>query len=290
MGAVPTRSRSLAEIHLAVFLFGFPGLFGKWLAWPAVAIVFGRVAFACLALAAVMTWGRAASFRVSGRRDAVLLGLCGLILAAHWTMFFRSVQVSTVAVGLLAYSSFPVFTAFLEPLLTGERWEPESLAYALACVLGIALIVPGFDVSDAVVQGALWGLGAGLSFSVLSVLNRGLAARHSSLTVAFYQDLVAALVLAPAVWRLGLPRSGRDWALIAVLGIICTAAAHTLFIDGMRGAGARTASILSSLEPVYGIALALVFLGETPSLRTVSGGGIVLAAAMAATLRARRTA
>jgi len=98
------------------------------------------------------------------------------------------------------------------------------------------------------------------------------------------------LFLAPALLRTGLPRSGRDWALIAVLGVFCTAAAHTLFIDGMKGVGARTASILSSLEPVYGIVLALAFLKESPSLRTVSGGAIVLAAALAATVRARRRA
>jgi drug/metabolite transporter (DMT)-like permease len=285
-----SRSRRLVEIHLAVFLFGFPGLFAKWLAWPPVLIVFGRVLFACLTLAAVMALGRRASFRVPAGRDAVLLAACGFILAAHWTMFFQSIQVSSVAVGLLSYASFPVFTAFLEPLLTRRRWEPESLGFAAACVIGIALIVPGFDLSNAVVRGVMWGLGAGLSFAVLSVLNRGLAARHSTLTVAFYQDLVAGLCLVPLALRLGLPRSGHDWALIAVLGIFCTAAAHALFIDGLKGAGARTASILSSLEPVYGILLALVVLGEIPTLRTVAGGAVVLAAAVAATIRAGRTA
>lgn len=286
---MPPRSRSLAEIHLAVFLFGFPGLFGKWLALPPVVIVFGRVLFACLALAAVMAVLRV-PFRIAPRRDLVLLAVCGLILAAHWTMFFKSVQVSSVAVGLLAYSSFPVFTAFLEPLMARERWEPESLLYALLCVLGIALIVPRLDVSDAVVRGVLWGLGAGLTFSVLSILDRGLVSRHPSLAISLYQDLVAGLILAPAVIRTGLPRSGRDWALIAVLGVVCTAAAHALFIDGLKGVGVRTASVLSSLEPVYGILLALAFLSERPSLRTISGGAIVLAAALAATVRAGRRA
>lgn len=286
---MPTRSRSLAEIHLAVLLFGFPGLFAKWLPVPAVLIVFGRVAFACVALAVVMALRRV-PFRVRPGRDLALLGLCGLVLAAHWTMFFRSIQVSSVAVGLLAYSSFPVFTAFLEPLLTRERWDPASLAFALLCVLGIGLIVPGFDLSNAVVRGVLWGLGAGLSFAGLAILNRSLASRHPSLKVAFYQDLLAAVCLAPVLLRTGLPFSGGDWALIAVLGVFCTAAAHTLFIDGMTGVGARTASILSSLEPVYGILLALVFLKESPSLRTVSGGAVVLAAALAATVRAGRTA
>lgn len=282
------RSRSLLEIHLAVFLFGFPGLFGKWLALPPPLIVFGRVLFASLALAAVMGFG-GRSFRVSPRRDLVLLAVCGLFLAAHWTMFFNSVQVSSVAVGLLAYSSFPVFTVFLEPLLMRERWDPASLIYALLCVLGIYLILPGFDLSDAVVRGVLWGLGAGLTFSVLSILNRVLASRQSTLAVAIYQDLFAAIFLLPAVSRTGRVLSGREWALIAVLGIFFTAGAHTLFIDGLKRVRARTASILSSLEPVYGILLALVFLKESPSLRTVSGGAVVLAAALVATARARRT-
>src|SRR5512136_1864287 len=212
MSAVPTRSRSLAEIHLAVFLFGFPGLFGKWLALPPPVIVFGRVLFACLALGAAIAVRRG-GFRPASRRDLGWLLLCGLVLAVHWTMFFKSVQVSSVAVGLLAYSSFPVFTAFLEPWLARERFDRQSLVYAVFCVLGIGLIVPGFDLSDAVVRGVLWGLGAGLTFAVLSVLNRSLASRHSSLTVAFYQDLFAGLFLAPAVLRAGLPRSGGDWAL-----------------------------------------------------------------------------
>jgi drug/metabolite transporter (DMT)-like permease len=204
-------------------------------------------------------------------------------------MFFKAVQVSSVAVGLLAYASFPVFTVFLEPLLTRERWDPASLIFALLCVLGIGLIIPRFDLADAVVRGVLWGLGAGLTFSVLSVLNRVLASRQSSLAVAFYQDLFAAFFLLPVVVRADLALSGRDWALIAVLGVFFTAGAHTLFIDGMRNVRARTASILSSLEPVYGILLALLFLKESPSLRTVSGGAVVLAAALVATVRARRT-
>ena len=36
------RTRSLLEIHLAVFLFGFPGLFGKWLPLSPPLIALGR--------------------------------------------------------------------------------------------------------------------------------------------------------------------------------------------------------------------------------------------------------
>jgi drug/metabolite transporter (DMT)-like permease len=272
---------------LAVLLFGFPGLFGKWLALAPVLIVLGRVLFASLALGLVLRLGRPRAEFIPGR-DRPLLILCGFILAAHWTMFFESVQVSSVAVGLLSYSTFPVFTAFLEPAVLKEKWDPWSLLLALLTTAGIYLIVPAAGPAGPVLKGVMWGLGAGLSFALLTVLNRRLAGRHSSLTVAFDQDLFAALCLLPFAlvlpFRLGL----RDLGLLALLGVFGTAAAHTLFINGMKRVPARTASIISSLEPVYGIVLALVFLKEVPSLRTIAGGGLILAAALAVTIRAGR--
>lgn len=283
------RRRSLWEIHVAVLLFGFPGLFGKWIPLSPPLIVFGRVLFAALALGAVLALGRR-SFRIGSGRDASLLVFCGFILAVHWTLFFQSVQVSSVAVGLLAYSSFPVFTVFLEPVLLGEPRDRRSLGFALLCVLGITLIVPGFDLTDSTFQGVLYGLGAGLTFSILSIANRRLVRTHSSLTIAFYQDLVAMIFLLPFVASSPPSLSVRTLGLIALLGIFCTGAAHTLFIKGMKHVGARTASILSSLEPVYGIVLALIFLSEVPALRTIAGGALILAAALVVTARAGRSA
>jgi drug/metabolite transporter (DMT)-like permease len=281
------RRRSLVEIHAAVFLFGFPGLFGKWLPIPPYLIVAGRVFFAAAALGLVLALRRQ-SFRVSPFRDLRLLVICGLVLAVHWTLFFKSIQVSTVAVGLLSYSSFPVFTAFLEPLYFREKWDPWSLALGLLTVLGVFLIVPRSGLSNPVFQGVLWGLGAGLTFSFLSLVNRDLAGRLPSLTIAFYQDLVALVLLLPFVILAGFRPDGRTIGLLALLGIVSTAAAHTLFINGMKRVRARTASIISSLEPVYGIVLALVFLKESPSLETLSGGALILAAALAATARDSR--
>jgi drug/metabolite transporter (DMT)-like permease len=283
------RTRSLVEIHLAVFLFGFPGLFGKWIPLSPPLLVLGRVVFASLALGLVLGLRRQ-SLKIAPARDVALLALCGLVLAVHWTMFFRSVQVSTVAVGLLSYSSFPVFTAFLEPLVFREPWDPWSLVFALLSLAGVCLIVPGYDLTNPVLQGVLWGLGAGLSFSFLALLNRKLARRHSSLTVAFYQDLFAVAFLSPFAVLADFKLTVRTLWLLALLGVFGTAAAHTLFIKGMTYVRARTASIISSLEPVYGIVLALVFLKESPSLRTASGGALILAAALIVTARAGRTA
>lgn len=281
------NDRALAEIHLAVLLFGLAGLFGKWLALSAVLIVFGRVLFAAPALALALAVLRRPLF-ARRPKDLAMLGLPGLLLAVHWFSFFRSIQVSTVAVGLLSYSTFPLFTAFLEPLLLGDRFERKAAILSLVCLAGVAFIVPRFTLGESVFRGVLWGLLAGASFSLLSILNRKLRRAHDGLSIAFHQDVFAALFLAPlAVIAPPASISARDVALLAVLGWLCTAGAHTLFIDGLKSVSARTASLISALEPVYGIGLAVVFLGEIPPVRTVMGGALILAAVVSASLSGR---
>ena len=272
-----SRSRSLLAVHAAAALFGLAGLFGKWLTLRPHFIVLGRVVFAAAALALIirLSGGR---FSIRSKIDGGLFLLQALILAVHWILFFESIRVSTVAVGLLAYSSFPVFTAFLEPLFFRARLSRRHLGLSLACLAGVFLLVPRFSWSERVFQGVVAGLGAGATFAFLSIINRKLSFRYDSPVIAFYQDAGAALFLLPAALLKPPALTGRDFALLAILGLLCTALAHTLFIAGMRRLTAQTASIISALEPVYGIALAALLLGERPSARTIAGGLIILTA------------
>jgi drug/metabolite transporter (DMT)-like permease len=284
----PSRAGSLLEIHGAVVLFGLAGLFGKWLALSPLIIVLGRVVFAAFALGLVLLVTRR-PFGIPRPGDRFLFLGLGILLAVHWSVFFLSVQVSTVAVGLLSYSSFPVFTAFLEPAIFRKRLDPFNLLFAGICLLGVFLIVPRFTWTDKVFRGVLYGLAAGLTFSVLSIVNRFLTARHDSVKIAFWQDSIAALALLPFLFILRPTLTGKDLGLLLFLGIVCTAGAHTLFIEAMRRQTAQTASIISSLEPVYGIVLAYFFLREIPAPRTLLGGAIILAAVIVISLRALRT-
>jgi drug/metabolite transporter (DMT)-like permease len=283
----PSRAGSLLEIHGAVVLFGLAGLFGKWLALSPLIIVLGRVVFAALVLGLILLLTRR-PFGISRPGDRLLFLGLGILLAVHWSVFFLSVQVSTVAVGLLSYSSFPVFTAFLEPAFFRKRLDLFNVLFAGICLLGVFLIVPRFVWSDAVFRGVLYGLAAGLTFAVLSIINRMLTARHDSVKIAFWQDSIAALALLPFLFILRPALTGKDLGLLLFLGIICTAGAHTLFIEAMRRQTAQTASIISSLEPVYGIALAYLFLREIPAPRTLLGGAVILAAVIVISLRALR--
>jgi drug/metabolite transporter (DMT)-like permease len=270
-----STKRSLFDIHAAVLLFGLAGLFGKWLNLSPLIIVLGRVFFASITLALLLLY-LGQGWDIRPRKHYGLLFLLGFVLAIHWVSFFQSIQISTVAIGLLAFSTFPVFTAFLEPIFFKEPLIKSNGLFSVVCLFGVFLIVPKFSLQNTSFLGVLWGLLSGFTFAVLAVYNRKLAQQHSSLSLAFYQDLFAALFLCPFLIILKPVFTGHDILLLIVLGTLCTAVSHSLFIQGMKHIRAQTASLINALEPVYGILFAFLFLHEIPSLRTVIGGSIIL--------------
>ena len=276
------KASGLRDVHLAVFLFGFSGLFGKFLLCSPLTIVFGRTVFAALALLPLLP--RTGDRGAVAKAPRAVLALQGVLLAVHWCTFFRAIQVSSVAIGLLSFSTFPLFVTFLEPLFFKERLMWKHVLLALVVFAGLVLVVPAFDLAGASTQGALWGVVSGFTFAVLGLVNRKNVMTHSPLVVAFFQNLWAALFLLPWVVGLGLPLpSMKELGLLVILGVVCTALSHFLFIRSLVHIKARTASIATALEPVYGIVLAMVLLGEFPCVRTLIGGLVIVGAALAVT-------
>lgn len=273
---------ALLAVHLAVALFGFAGLFGQWLALPPTLIVFGRtlIAAGTLALIAVVK-------RDAGRPDRQLAAN-GVVLAIHWVTFFEAIQVSSVAIGLAGYATFPLFVLVLERAMLGRRWTMHEAFTATLVSAGLLVLIPVFEWRDRTVQGLAWGALSGLTFALLAVRSRRYALTHAPGAVALWQNAFAAIALLPLVW-LGrdalAPPSARDVALLVLLGVFCTALAHTMFIAGLRRLSAHTASVVAALEPVYGIALAAGLLHEIPTLRTLIGATMIVGAALLATRR-----
>ncbi len=281
------KIRGMVEIHSAVLLFGLAGLFGKFLALPAIIIVLGRTFFAFLSLLFTLKAFKKKIF-VNSPKDFAFLVLTGIILAVHWASFFHSIQVSTVAIGLLTFSTFPLFVTFIEPFMFSESLRAVDILTAILIMAGLFFIVPSIDFSDNTTSGAFWGVVSGFTFAVLSLLNRKYVATYDPVLVAFYQNFTACLVLAPFLFLYDIKFTPKDILLLFVLGVFCTALSHTLFIRSLIHVKTQLASVISGLEPVYGIFFAWIFLDEIPGLRTVCGGLIILSSvAMGSFMRAK---
>jgi drug/metabolite transporter (DMT)-like permease len=272
------------QIHLAVFLFGFSGLLGRVIRADPPFITFWRTLTAGIALLVFLIIARG-NLAIRSRRDGLTLLLSGIVLGGHWCAFFESIRVSSVSIALVSFATFPVWIAFLEPLFFHERLSGFDIGTALLAATGIVVATPAWNPADPTAQGIFWGMCASVSFAVLALFNRGFVRTYPPLTVAFYQLAFAAAASLPLALPAAAPSAGRDWILLLILGVLCTAAAQALYIGSLRYIQARTAGIVIGLEPVYGILFAWILLGEAPAARTAAGGLIVLAAVYAAMIR-----
>jgi drug/metabolite transporter (DMT)-like permease len=273
---------ALVSLHVSVALFGFAALFGKWIALSPVDIVFGRTVVAAVTLLLVLRWTKRSAGLPSGA-----LVLNGALLALHWVTFFAAIQIATVAIGLLGFASFPIFVVILERALHGRRAQSVELAAVGLVVVGLALLVPEFSWTSRTVQGLAWGVAAGFTFALLTLRNRALVPTVGATVLALWQNGFAALWLLPVLaltLHTAVP-TARDVALMVLLGVFCTALAHTLFIASMLRISAHTASVVSTLEPVYGIGWAALLLREWPDFRTAVGGALIIGAALLASWR-----
>lgn len=276
------KLQSLLSVHIAVALFGVAGIFAKLLAIEPALIVFGRTFFACLALLVALPVMKV-DVRLKEGKDALGFLLMGTILALHWVTFFHSIQVSTVAIGLLTFSTFPIFVTFLEPFFFNERLQMIDIFVCLVVFLGLILVIPDLNFENNLTLGAFWGVFSGLTFAVLSVLNRTFVSNYPAMTIAFYQNMIASLVLLPVVGGTFLTTTVHEMKLLILLGVVFTALAHSFFIRGLLYVKAQLASVIASLEPVYGIVLAMVLLKEIPTVREGIGGCIIVGAIVLAT-------
>lgn len=275
--------RDLTLLHLAVMLFGAAGLFSSFIDGGSAVIVSGRTLFASLALLAYALVCRS-SLRIA-RADVPAFALSGVLLSAHWWTFFHAIQVSSVAFGLLGFSVFPVFVILLEPYLARDHERAGRRDYVLAaCVMfGLLLVVPEYRMQNSATAGLAWGVLSALLFAVLVLMNRRLT-RYGAVSQSFWQNAVAALVLAPLGWPLLLQSSATGWIAVILLGLVFTALAHGLFIASLRTIPARKAAVIVALEPVYGIVFAGLLFAQWPTGRSLLGGAILLMASTLASL------
>lgn len=287
---------ALAAAHGAAVLFGLTGILGALIRFDAAAITAGRAGFAATALLVLALTQRRPLLQGLGPRRAGIVLASGFLLAVHWITFFMAVKVGGVAVATLGFASFPAFIALLDVVLFRERIGPAEGTMLALVTLGLVLVTPSFDVGDQGTVGLLWGLASGLSFAGLAICNRRGNRGMDAIQVAFWQNLVVALLVlpllglglappqiahsqAPSSWVTGAAAIDLvSWFWLAVLGVLCTGLAHTLFVKSLESLDARSAGMIIALEPVYAIACAWWLFGEEPSGRMLVGASLIILA------------
>lgn len=278
------KKKYILYLNTAVLLFGFAGLFGKWIHLPSLGITFGRVLISSVSLGLYMLLTKQ-SFAVDSRKDLLLLILGGAVLSLHWWAVFESIRISSVAIGCITFSTFPLFITFAEPVFSHEKLKWRNVILALIIMAGLIITVPEFSLDDNAFRGILIGMISPIAYTILTMINKTFSTRYTGTKISFYEQGAAVLFLLPFILSVAVRPTWKDIGLLIVFGILTTAFAHTLFISCLKEVPARLAGVCSSMETVYGILFALLFLDEVPTIREVIGAAVILGAVIYAQIR-----
>ena len=266
--------RDFAKLHLIVFLWGFTAIIGKEMSISAADVVLYRTGLAALLLLGFMIY-RNWSLRFPPR---VLLqfALTGLVIAAHWFLFFESARVSNVSVCLAGMATTTFWTSLIEPSVNRRKVKAVEVLLGLTVILGLYVIF-SFEFDNAL--GLILAILSALMSAIFSVVNARFAKKHSQYGITFYEMLAACIGIAifipiykglflgePTVYAV--PES-RDWSFLLVLSVVCTVYAFSASVELMKRITAFAVNLTINLEPVYGIIMALLIYGEREQM---SGG------------------
>ena len=271
--------KSLLFLHISVMLFGLSGVIGQFVDAPSVVVAGGRVVCSSLLLLVLCLVSRT-PLALRSARDYGLVLFTGVVMAIHWTTFFQAIQVSSVAIGTITFSTFPLFLTFLEPLLFHEKIRGRNILGAAVLLIGVLITIPSFSMENQVTIGVLWGMLSSFCYAIMTLSNRYLSSAYPGKTLCLYEQGTAAVVLLPALLLVEVNWTVQTAAGIAVIGFICTAFAYSLYVAAQKNVKAQTAGMSSGMETVYGIVYAWIFLGEVPGIRELIGGAIILGVAL----------
>ena len=268
--------KHLSELLLAALFISTSGALGKFIEMPPPVIIWWRCSLGMLTLLLFCYFNKQ-SFVIKSKKDRTAFLISGLFFGAHLVTYFYALKLSNVAIGMLSMFVFPVITALLEPLFGNEKFKPIHVLFGLMILAGIYILAPDFSLENSQVKGVLLGLLSALFFALRNLIMKQHVAPYHGTVVMFYQLLIVTILLIPVMFLMDTSGIQTQYPYIIILALLTTVIGHTLFVRSLKYFSAATASIIVSLQPIFGIVIAYIFLSETPSINTFFGGALILA-------------
>ena len=248
-------------------------------------LVFLRNALSLPALAALALWQQK-TLKVPVKElptiaIAAVFGCCLTPLLLYSSYDFIDSGTATVF-----HFVYPAVVVVGGMVFLKQKANAGTLISVLVCIVGIALF---FDPAAALTaEGCIYSLLSSVTFAAYVLMLSAFSGRRATgFVFTFYVALVCTVVMGiycVATNNMALPGSAWGWVLCAVFAILINAVATVLFQQGPFIVGGQRASILSTMEPITGVVVGALFLGEFAGksggsiARTVIGSALVVAA------------
>jgi drug/metabolite transporter (DMT)-like permease len=261
----------------------------------ATAVVFRSVVTALVIVALLAFQGVRVAFSPRHKR---MLPVIGLLIGVQSLCLYSAVARLPVALALLAFNTYPIWTAFWARVVYRQRPERAMLVAMPVILLGLALALDVFGAASGLGASAQWArIGAGVAFALAAAGTFGLAlvvTQHEAGDVdgrvrTATTMTIAGLVALTTVGIQGgfhLPTAAAGWAGLATLTFLY-GTAFTIMFTVLPRLGVVGNSAIMNVEPVFALVLGWLILGQSIAPVQVVGALIVVGAVMVLGMRRR---
>ena len=251
------------HLHFIVFIWGFTAILGALISINAISLVWYRMLLGSFFVLLFIVFKKG-NLKITLKS---LLKFCfvGFIIALHWVTFFSAIKVSNVSITLAMMSTGAFFASLLEPLFFKRKIIKYEVVFGLIVILGLYII---FRVESHYYLGIILALISAFLGALFSIFNGMLVKTHNASIISFYELLFGMLCITVYLLITGSIDSSffsltlNDWIFISILASICTAYAFIAHVHVMKWISPYTVMLTTNMEPVYGIILALLILGD----------------------------
>lgn len=269
-----TEAKHYLQLHFVVFVWGFTAVLGILISLPSVEIVFYRTLLAWLGMG-VMLYLANISFGMNRRVLFKVIGT-GVLIGVHWILFFAAARVANASICLAGMATCSLWTSFLEPLFFKRKIIWYEIVLGALGALGLYVVFQ-FEFNHAL--GLAFAIGAAILASLFTIFNGMFIRDYHPFTITYHEMFgawMSTVLFLPfySGWIspngvLQLLPTQLDTLYLFILAIICTVFAYSLAVRLMKHISPFAMNLTNNLEPVYGIILALIILGEEEHM---SGG------------------
>ena len=259
--------KSYLNLHLIVFIWGFTAVLGELISIRDASVVWYRMGLATLFLLGYLALVKK-SFLLPVKAITQLV-LVGLLIAIHWIFFFRAIDISNVSVTLAMFSTGAFFASILEPIFYKRKMLWYEILFGLIIVACLCMIM---NVEVKYIEGMICALFSVFIGVMFTIFNGKLIQKHDSTVITLYEFFAGFIFVSIYLIYDGrfnaafFELSQKDWAYLLLLSSVCTAYAFTASVNVMKKLSPYTVMLTTNLEPVYGIFLAFLIIGDSEKM------------------------
>ena len=255
-----SHNKNLSLLLLATLFISTSGVLGKYIALPSEVIILCRASFASVFMYLFCRFKKV-NLKIKSRKDFFSFTISGFFMGAHWVTYFIALK---------------------------QKLNPIHIFFAILVLIGVYILVPDFSLNNDQLKGILFGILSAFCYALRNLTLKKHIKNYNGSALMLHQMVIVSVLLAPVLFLSDFSNFESQLPFLVLIALLTTAIGHTMMVNSLKHFSVSTASIISSVQPIFGIIIAFVFVNEIPSINTFIGGGLILLTVVLESIRIRK--